>query len=77
MIAAGRRVQKFIPQPRVGIPLPAQVSVQSTRMELGYARYAPPNKTFDRQIDALTAAGIAPGHVYVDKKSGPLKTGQG
>jgi DNA invertase Pin-like site-specific DNA recombinase len=39
-------------------------------MELGYARVSTTKQDLDRQIDALTAAGIAPGHVYVDKKSG-------
>ena len=39
-------------------------------MELGYARVSTTRQDLDRQIDALTAAGIAPGHVYVDKKSG-------
>jgi hypothetical protein len=38
-------------------------------MELGYARVSTTKQDLDRQIDALTA-GIAPGHVYVDKKSG-------
>jgi DNA invertase Pin-like site-specific DNA recombinase len=39
-------------------------------MELGYARVSTTRQDLDRQIDALTAVGIAPGHVYVDKKSG-------
>ena len=39
-------------------------------MELGYARVSTTRQDLDRQIDALTAAGIAPGHVYADKKSG-------
>ena len=39
-------------------------------MELGYARVSTTRQDLDRQIDALTAAGIPPGHVYVDKKSG-------
>jgi DNA invertase Pin-like site-specific DNA recombinase len=39
-------------------------------MELGYARVSTTKQDLDRQIDALTTAGIAPGHVYVDKKSG-------
>lgn len=38
-------------------------------MELGYARVSTTKQDLDRQIDALTAAGIAPGHVYADKKS--------
>ena len=39
-------------------------------MELGYARYPPAKQDLDRQIDALTVAGMASGHIYVDKKSG-------
>ena len=39
-------------------------------MKLGYARASTTRQDLDRQIDALTTAGIAPGHVYVDKKSG-------
>jgi DNA invertase Pin-like site-specific DNA recombinase len=39
-------------------------------MELGYAWVSTTRQDLDRQIDALTAVGIAPGHVYVDKKSG-------
>ena len=39
-------------------------------MELGYARVSTTKQDLDRQIDALTTTGIAPGHVYVDKKSG-------
>jgi DNA invertase Pin-like site-specific DNA recombinase len=39
-------------------------------MELGYARVSTTKQDLDRQIDALTTAGIAPGHIYADKKSG-------
>ena len=41
-----------------------------SRVELGYARVSTTKQDLDRQIDALTVAGIASGHIYVDKKSG-------
>lgn len=39
-------------------------------MELAYARVSTTKQDLDRQIDALTKAGIEPAHIYVDKKSG-------
>ncbi|WP_175274835.1 recombinase family protein, partial [Prescottella equi] len=39
-------------------------------MELGYARVSTTKQDLDRQIDALTMAGIAPANIYVDKRSG-------
>ncbi|MDG3015838.1 recombinase family protein [Speluncibacter jeojiensis] len=39
-------------------------------MELGYARVSTTKQDLERQINALTAAGIEPAKVYVDKKSG-------
>ncbi len=39
-------------------------------MELGYARVSTTKQDLERQIDALTAVGIAPENIYVDKKSG-------
>ncbi|NLV79991.1 MAG: recombinase family protein [Rhodococcus sp.] len=39
-------------------------------MDLGYARVSTTKQDLDRQIDALTAAGVDPGRIYVDKKSG-------
>ncbi|MBM4496978.1 recombinase family protein [Rhodococcus hoagii] len=45
------------------------LSIRSRR-GAGYARYRRPND-LDRQIDALTMAGIDPANIYVDKKSGP------
>ncbi|MEE2034364.1 recombinase family protein [Rhodococcus chondri] len=39
-------------------------------MELGYARVSTTKQDLDRQIDALTAAGVDPEHIYVDRKSG-------
>ncbi|WP_072844546.1 recombinase family protein [Rhodococcus tukisamuensis] len=39
-------------------------------MELGYARVSTTKQDLDRQIDALTKAGIDPANIYVDKKSG-------
>ncbi len=40
-------------------------------VELGYARVSTTKQDLDRQIDALTMAGIDPANIYVDKKSGP------
>ena len=39
-------------------------------MELGYARVSTAKQDLERQIDALTATGIAPEKIFVDKKSG-------
>jgi len=38
--------------------------------ELAYARVSTAKQDLDRQIDALTAAGVDPQRIYVDKKSG-------
>ncbi len=39
-------------------------------MDLGYARVSTAKQDLDRQIDALQIAGIDPGRIWVDKKSG-------
>ncbi|MFF0818084.1 recombinase family protein [Rhodococcus sp. NPDC003318] len=39
-------------------------------MELGYARVSTTKQDLERQIDALTATGIDPDRIYVDRKSG-------
>lgn len=39
-------------------------------MELGYARVSTTKQHLDRQIDALTKAGIPTEHLYVDKRTG-------
>jgi DNA invertase Pin-like site-specific DNA recombinase len=39
-------------------------------VELGYARVSTVKQDLDRQIDALTAAGISSERIYLDKKSG-------
>lgn len=39
-------------------------------VDLGYARVSTVKQDLDRQIDALTATGIAPERIYADKKSG-------
>jgi DNA invertase Pin-like site-specific DNA recombinase len=40
------------------------------RVDLGYARVSTAKQDLDRQVDALTAAGIPPERVCLDKKSG-------
>jgi len=40
------------------------------RVELGYARESTAKQDLERQIDALTAVGIAPQRIYLDNKSG-------
>lgn len=42
----------------------------TTGQLLGYARVSTTTQTIDRQIDALTAAGIPADRVYVDRKTG-------
>jgi DNA invertase Pin-like site-specific DNA recombinase len=37
---------------------------------LAYARVSSEKQSLERQIDALTAAGIDPARIYLDKKSG-------
>lgn len=37
---------------------------------LGYARVSTSRQSLDAQIDALTAAGVAPDHIFHDKRSG-------
>jgi len=39
-------------------------------MEIGYARVSTAKQDLDRQIDALTTAGVPPERIYLDKKSG-------
>ena len=39
-------------------------------MDLGYARVSTAKQDLERQIDALTAAGIPTERIYLDKKSG-------
>ncbi|SDY87594.1 Site-specific DNA recombinase [Modestobacter sp. DSM 44400] len=39
-------------------------------MDLGYARVSTTKQDLDRQVDALTAAGVAAERIWLDKKSG-------
>jgi DNA invertase Pin-like site-specific DNA recombinase len=42
----------------------------ATGVQLGYARVSTGHQSLDQQLDALTAAGVAPKRVYHDKLSG-------
>jgi DNA invertase Pin-like site-specific DNA recombinase len=44
---------------------------------LGYARVSTSRQKLDAQIDALTAAGVAPEHIWTDKRSGAADDRQG
>ncbi len=48
----------------------AAESSYGRRVELGYARVSTAQQDLERQIDALTAVGIAPDRIYLDKQSG-------
>jgi DNA invertase Pin-like site-specific DNA recombinase len=39
-------------------------------VDLGYARVSTTKQDLERQVDALTAAGVAPDRIWLDKKSG-------
>ena len=39
-------------------------------LDLGYARVSTTRQSLERQLDALTAAGIPAGRIYADKKTG-------
>ena len=70
IIAAGRRVPKVQLTTACRNPVTDTRFGTVSRVELGYARVSTTRQDLDRQIDALTVAGIASGHIYVDKKSG-------
>ena len=44
---------------------------------LGYARVSTPKQNLARQLDALSAAGVAPERVYTDKQTGATTGRQG
>ncbi len=44
---------------------------------MGYARESTAKQDLSRQIDALTAVGIARERIYLDNKSGRRWTGRG
>jgi len=46
-------------------------------VDLGYARVSTVKQDLDRQIEALTEAGIARERIYLDKSSGRRSTGPG
>jgi len=41
-------------------------------VELGYARESTAKQDLERQVDALTAVGIAPERIYLDKSGAPV-----
>ncbi len=45
--------------------------------ELGYAQVSTAKQDLDRQIDALSAAGIPAERIYLDKLPAPPPTGPG
>jgi DNA invertase Pin-like site-specific DNA recombinase len=46
------------------------IAAPTTGAQLGYARVSTGHQSLDQQLDALTAAGVAPKRVYSDKLSG-------
>lgn len=46
-------------------------------MNLGYARVSTAKQDLNRQIDALSAAGVDPAQIHVDKKSGATRARPG
>ena len=61
--------QLSCPDPRVAVLLRSDFSY-GRLVELGYARVSTAKQDLERQVDALTTAGIAAELVYLDKKSG-------
>jgi len=43
-------------------------------LDLGYARVSTIRQSLDRQLDALTAAGIPGERIYADRRPGPPST---
>ena len=44
--------------------------IAATGELLGYARVSTQKQSLERQLDALAAAGVAPGRIYTDKRTG-------
>ena len=42
----------------------------ASAVTLGYARVSTQKQSLERQLDSLTAAGVAPGRIYTDKRTG-------
>jgi len=61
--------QRSVPQPGAGSRVRAGQAVRCSA-ELGYARVSTAKQDLDRQVDALTAAGIPAKRIYLDKNSG-------
>ena len=49
----------------------------ATAVALGYARVSTQKQSLERQIDALRAAGVEPGRIYTDKRTGASTERQG
>ncbi len=52
------------------VPYDRDLRYGPVAVELGYARVSTAKQDLDRQVDALTAVGIAAECIYVDRKSG-------
>ena len=62
---------------RVAWVVRRRVLVRSRRVELGCARVSTARQDLERQVDALTAVGIARERIYLDKKSGAARRSYG
>jgi len=60
---------RLVPQPGAGRRVRAGLAVRFSA-ELVYARVWTAKQDLDRQVDALTAAGIPARRIYLDKNSG-------
>ncbi|MBG0825933.1 recombinase family protein [Planomonospora sp. ID91781] len=50
--------------------MPSAIDHPARGLELGYARVSTTKQSLERQLDALTAAGIPAERIYTDKKTG-------
>jgi DNA invertase Pin-like site-specific DNA recombinase len=50
--------------------MPSDHDHPASGLHLGYARVSTTRQSLERQLDALTAAGISARRIYADKKTG-------